>query len=268
MNYSNLFNLSGKTAIVTGGAGILGTHFCKGLSDNGANVVVADNNIKMAEEVAHKIGTRSIAIEVELTDEDSVEKLIDKTINHFGDIQILHNNAASKSKDLKMFFEPADKFDMNIWDEIMKVNVNGLFLATRQAAKFMMAQGKGGSIIQTSSIYGILGPDQRIYDGSKYLDHQISTPPVYSASKGAVVSLTKYAATYWAKYKIRVNCLVPGGVKSGQNKKFNENYSKRIPLGRMANPSEMVGPLVFLASDASSYITGQNIIVDGGLQAW
>ena len=157
---------------------------------------------------------------------------------------------------------------MNIWDDVMKVNVNGLFIATRQAAKYMISQGKGGSIIQTSSIYGILGPDQRIYDGSKYLGHQINSPPVYSASKGAVISLTKYAATYWAKYNIRVNCLVPGGVESGQNKIFNEKYSNRIPLGRMAKPSEMVGPLVFLASDASSYITGQNIIVDGGLQAW
>src|SRR5690606_30671109 len=111
-------------------------------------------------------------------------------------------------------------------------------------------------------------PDQRIYDGSEYLGHTINTPAVYSASKGAVVALTRHLATYWASHGIRVNTLTPGGVESGQNETFVKNYSRRVPLGRMARADEMVGAALFLASDASSYVTGQNIIVDGGLTTW
>ena len=129
-------------------------------------------------------------------------------------------------------------------------------------------QGQGGSVIQTASTYGIVGPDFRIYEGSSYLDHEITTPAVYSASKAAVCGLTRYLATYWAKEGIRVNTLVPGGIESGQNEKFIENYGARTPLGRMASADEMVGAVVFLASDASSYMTGQMLVVDGGWTAW
>jgi NAD(P)-dependent dehydrogenase (short-subunit alcohol dehydrogenase family) len=132
----------------------------------------------------------------------------------------------------------------------------------------MVAQGKGGSIIQTASIYGAVAPDQRIYEGSKYLDRQINTPAVYSVSKAAVIGLTRYLATYWADKGIRVNALSPGGVESGQNETFIRNYSSRIPLGRMARADEVVSTLIFLASDASSYVTGQNFLVDGGLSVW
>src|SRR5690606_27565640 len=132
----------------------------------------------------------------------------------------------------------------------------------------MVSQGRGGSIIQTSSIYGLLASDKRIYEGSRYLGRQISNPPVYSASKAAVRGLTRYLAAYWADQGIRVNTLVPGGVESGQNDAFKWRYSERVPLGRMARAEEMVGALVYLASDASSYVTGQEIVVDGGLSAW
>jgi len=132
----------------------------------------------------------------------------------------------------------------------------------------MIAQGRGGSIVQTASIYGIMAPDDRIYEGSHYLGRQINTPAVYSASKAGVVGLTRYLAAYWAKHGIRVNTLTPGGVESGQNEEFKRRYSARVPMGRMARAEEMVAALVFLASEASSYVTGQNLIVDGGLQAW
>ncbi|MFN7610803.1 MAG: SDR family oxidoreductase, partial [bacterium] len=126
----------------------------------------------------------------------------------------------------------------------------------------------GGSIIQTASIYGIMAPDQRIYEGSEYMGGAINTPAVYSASKAGVVGLTKYLASYWGAKRVRVNTLTPGGVESGQNERFIEQYSARVPLGRMAQAEEMVGALVFLASDAASYITGHNLVVDGGLSAW
>lgn len=132
----------------------------------------------------------------------------------------------------------------------------------------MIAQGKGGSIIQTASIYGIMAPDKRIYEGSFYLGRQISSPAVYSASKASVVGLTKYLAAYWAEHGIRVNAITPGGVESGQNDVFKQKYSARVPMERMARPEEMVGALLYLASDASSYVTGHNIVVDGGLNCW
>jgi NAD(P)-dependent dehydrogenase (short-subunit alcohol dehydrogenase family) len=131
----------------------------------------------------------------------------------------------------------------------------------------MKAQG-GGSIIQIASIYGVVAPDQRIYEGSEYNGRAINTPAVYSVSKAAVLGLTSYLSTYWADSKIRVNTLTPGGIASGQNSEFNNKYSNRVPLGRMGEASELTGALIYLASDASSYVTGQNIIIDGGLSAW
>ena len=132
----------------------------------------------------------------------------------------------------------------------------------------MLTQSNGGTIVQTASIYGFLAPDQRIYEGSKYLGHQINSPAVYAASKAAVIGLTKYLASYWGNKRIRVNAISPGGVESGQNKQFNENYSSRVPMGRMAELNEIEAALLFLVSDSSSYITGQNLVVDGGLSSW
>jgi len=131
-----------------------------------------------------------------------------------------------------------------------------------------MASRGRGSIIQTASIYGVVAPDQRIYEGSEYLGMPINTPAVYSTSKAAVVGLTKYLASYWGAQGVRVNTLTPGGVSSGQNDVFDRRYSARVPLNRMARPEEMAQGLLFLASDASSYITGHNLIIDGGLTAW
>jgi len=149
----------------------------------------------------------------------------------------------------------------------MRVNIDAMFMTAKHIGAAMARQGRG-SIIQTASIYGVMAPDQRIYKGSEYLGHEINTPAVYSASKAAVVGFTRYLATYWAASGVRVNALTPGGVESGQNETFKQNYGSRVPLGRMARATEMIGALIFLASDASSYVTGQNIIVDGGLSVW
>ena len=150
----------------------------------------------------------------------------------------------------------------------MAVNIDGMFLVAQAVGDQMVKQGKGGSIIQTASIYGIMASDKRIYEGSFYLGRQISNPAVYSTSKAAVVGLTKYLAAYWADKGIRVNTLVPGGVESGQNDTFKARYSARVPMNRMAQAHEMVGAVLYLASDASSYVTGQCMVVDGGLNAW
>lgn len=272
MSYFDKFSLQGKTAIVTGGAGILGSHFCKGLADAGANVAVVDINIDRANEVATEIATnyrvKSLGVYCDLTCERSVKDMVTKVKAEFGPIHILHNNAAGKSSDLEAFFAPFEDYELDQWKEIMSTNLDSMFLVAKHVGKVMKEQGIGGSIIQTASIYGVMGPDNRIYEGSYYLDRQINTPAIYSASKGGVVALTKYLATYWAKDSIRVNTITPGGVESGQNETFKDNYSNRIPLGRMAKAEEMAGALIYLASDASSYVTGQNILIDGGLSAW
>jgi NAD(P)-dependent dehydrogenase (short-subunit alcohol dehydrogenase family) len=272
ISYREQFNLHGKVAVVTGGAGILGQHFCAGLAESGANVAVVDLQGEKAQELAKALTERYnmkvIGLSCDVSDPESVREMVVEVVAEFGEINILHNNAAGKSDDLDAFFAPFEKYPLDQWRKIMSVNLDGMFLVAQGVGKQMVAQGKGGSIIQTASIYGVMAPDHRIYEGSFYLDRQINTPAVYTASKAAVIGLTKHLATYWADKGIRVNTLTPGGTESGQNDEFKRRYSARIPMNRMATPYEMVGALLYLASDASSYVTGQNIIVDGGLACW
>lgn len=269
---SRLFDLTGKVAVVTGAAGILGRRFCHGLAAHGARVAAFDLFAEASEEIAaelrdrHGVEARGYAVDV--SNPESVQAGVGRVVGDFGGIDVLHNNAASKSDDLEAFFAPFEEYSLAEWRKIMSVNLDGMMLVAQAVGKVMVEQARGGSIIQTSSIYGVVGPDQRIYEGSHYLGRQINTPAVYSASKAAVIGLTKYLATYWASHGIRVNTLTPGGNESGQNETFLANYSRRVPLGRMGQPDEMVGALIYLASDASSYVTGQNLIVDGGLTAW
>ena len=271
-NFKKLFDLQGKTAIVTGATGLLGKQFCSILAEFGANVAVVDIQFESTLDFAKKLestyGQKIEGFYCDVTNPESVEKMVNDVVKSFGRIDILHNNAAGKSSNLSKFFAPFDDYEFDQWNQIMDVNIGGMFLVAKFVGKFMLEQNQGGSIIQTSSIYGILGTDQRIYDGSFYLGREINTPAVYSVSKSAVIGLTKYLASYWADKGIRVNTLTPGGVESGQNDVFKKKYSNRVPMGRMGLPNEMVGGLLYLASDASSYVTGQNIIIDGGLSAW
>ena len=272
MSYSSQFDLSRKVAIVTGGTGILGQHFCAGLAESGANIAVVDLLVDEAHEFAQTLienyGVKAIGCGCDVSDPISVQAMVADVVAEFGEINILHNNAAGKSDDLDAFFAPFEEYSLDQWRKIMAVNLDGMFLVAQAVGRQMLKQGKGGSIIQTASIYGLMAPDQRIYEGSFYLDREINTPAVYTASKAAVVGLTKHLASYWATNDIRVNTLTPGGTASGQNEEFKKRYSARVPMGRMANAGEMVGALLYLASDASSYVTGQNIIVDGGLNCW
>jgi len=271
-SYKSLFDLRGKTAVVTGGIGLLGTAFCRGLAEFGADVAVIDldedKTTEFAKSLSDEYGIKAVGVTCDVSDPVSVSNMITSVVDQLGQINILHNNAASKSEDLDAFFAPFEAYSLSEWRKIMSVNIDGVFLVAQAVGNQMIKQGRGGSIIQTSSIYGIMASDKRIYEGSFYLGRQISNPPVYSASKAAVVGLTKFLAAYWADKNIRVNTLVPGGIESTQNEKFKDQYSARVPMNRMAKTHEMVGALVYLASDASSYVTGQSIIVDGGLSAW
>ncbi len=270
--YKPLFDLSGKCAVVTGGLGILGQHFCRGLAEFGASVAVVDLDAEACAEFAAALASEypveTVGIGCDVSNPDSVQSMAARVAERLGAIHVLVNNAASKSVDLDAFFAPVEAYSAEEWRRIMSVNIDGMFYVAQAVGCRMVSQGQGGSIIQVSSIYGLLASDPRIYAGSRYLGRQINNPPVYSASKAAVCGLTRHLAAYWADHGIRVNTLAPGGVESGQNETFVRHYSARVPLGRMARAEEMVGALIYLASDASSYVTGQDLLVDGGLSAW
>jgi NAD(P)-dependent dehydrogenase (short-subunit alcohol dehydrogenase family) len=271
-HYKSLFELKGRTAVVTGAVGILGQRFCRGLAEFGAQVAVVDLDPErctaFAGELERDYGTPALGVACDVADPASVANMVDQVVKRFGAVHILHSNAASKSANLDAFFASTENYSLAEWRRIMSVNIDGMFLVAQAVGNQMHKQGTGGSIIQTSSIYGLVSSDKRIYEGSFYLGRQISNPAVYSTSKAAVVGLTRYLAANWGDAKIRVNALVPAGVESGQNETFKTRYSARVPLGRMAQADEMVGALVYLASDASSYVTGHCLVVDGGLSAW
>ena len=266
------FSLIGKNVVLTGANGLLGRPFAKALAEAGANLALIDQNgaelTSFAEELKATFKVKCLSYVCDISDEEQVENTVKKIESDLGLIHVLHNNAATKSKSLDEFFKPFEDFSLSAWKEITGVNVDGMFLMAKYVGRHMKKNAIKGSIIQTASIYGVVAPDQRIYEGSEYLNRPISSPAIYSVSKAGVIGLSKYLAAYWGSEGIRVNTLTPGGVQSGQNETFNRKYSARVPLGRMAEASELCGALIFLASDASSYVTGQNIIIDGGLSAW
>lgn len=259
--YLAKLKLDGKLAVVTGASGFLGLHFVEGLREMGAKVVGLDIEDKSQGKIEH-------FMKCDVADAESVKKTFAEIEQKFGAIHVLINNAASKGKDLKEFFKPDTQFAADVWKDIMSVNIDGMFFVAQNVLANMKKFKTSGSIIQIGSIYGMMGPDARIYEGSEYLGMEINTPAVYSASKAAVHGLTRHLACTLGAENIRVNTLVPGGVFSGQNDQFVKKYSQRIPMGRMAQPEEMVSAALYLASDASSYITGQALMIDGGLSSW
>ena len=190
--------------------------------------------------------------------------MVQKAVSKYDHVDVLINNAATQTEH---FFEPFEEYPLEDWNKVMSVNITGMFLCCQAVAK-EMERKRSGSIINIASIYGVVAPDQSIYRGAIYRGKQINTPAVYSTSKGAVISLNRYLASYLAQYGIRVNTVTPGGVYSGQNEAFVRKYSEKCPLGRMAEPEEVFNAVHFLASDASSYVTGHNLIVDGGWTIW
>ena len=266
----DLFNLNNKTAIVTGALGVIGKEHCRALSEAGANVIVADVDGNKCEGFANSLSTPSFGIELDVTNPESIKNLRDKVIDQFNHIDVLVNNAAIND----MFENPKaaselskfENYPLELWQKSVDVNLTGVFLCSQILGSEMTKQ-KSGSIINVASTYGISAPDQSLYvkaDGTQ----AFYKPPAYSATKGAVIMFTRYLAAYWGKDGVRVNTLTPGGVENSQDEYFIEKYSAKTQLGRMAKPTDYKGALIFLASDASSYMTGANLVVDGGWTAW
>lgn len=270
-NYRTAFDFDGKVVLITAGAGVLGPQFAAGFLEHNASVTIADINADATQKtVAELVAVhpdRVTGLVTDVSDPSSVSSMVAETVKTFGRIDILINNAAYFPDDFQSFFTPFEDYSLEQWRKVMAVNIDGMFLVAQAVGKQMLLQG-GGTIIQTSSIYGLLASDQRIYQGSEYLGSPINNPAVYSASKSAVIGLTRWLAAYWADKNIRVNAIAPGGVESGQNDVFTQKYGARVPMGRMARQNEMTSTVLYLASDASSYVTGQCIAVDGGLSAW
>ena len=275
MNIKEKFDLTGRVAVVTGGVGLLGAEFCKTLAEAGASVAVVDLNASASRGTADsltKSGHNALAVPTDITQPDSVNAMVEKVLSEFGRLDILVNSAALDPKfdpdAAKKGIAPGafEDYPLEQWNAAMNVNLTGMFLVTQACVKPMIAQGKKGSVINICSTYGLNGPDQRIYikDGQR-----VAFKPVYyTVTKAGVMGFTKYLAAYYAETNIRVNALTPGGVFNNHEEYFVKSYSAKTIMGRMANKDEMNGALLFLASDASSYMTGNNVVVDGGWTAW
>jgi NAD(P)-dependent dehydrogenase (short-subunit alcohol dehydrogenase family) len=264
---NDLFRLDGKLAIVTGAAGLLGEQHAIALSNVGANVVLTDVNIEVCEQRANQIseqsGVQAVAFFCDVTHKAAWQELLDWVLAKFGQVDVLINNAGFTNQSRSANYDvPFSDFPVEDWQQILEVNLTGVFLGCQVVGKQMLQQ-KSGSIINIASLYGIVSPNHRMYPKTG-----IHQPVAYSVSKGGVIALTRFLATLWAEKGVRVNCITPGGIYNEHPDLFASRYATLSPIGRMAQKEEMQGALIYLASSASSYCTGHNLVVDGGWTIW
>jgi len=264
-----LFSLHGKTAIVTGALGLIGKKHCEVLAMAGANVVVADMDAANAKQFAQELGTAHYGVGINVTSKASLEAAFGEILAKYKSIDVLVNNAAIND----MFENPAmaaelsafENYPLDAFQKSLDVNVTGVFLCSQVFGAKMAEQGSG-SIINIASTYGMVGPDQSIYRNQRG-EQIFYKSPAYPVTKGAIINFTRFLAAYWGRKGVRVNTLSPGGVENNQDDFFIQNYSAKTLLGRMAISSDYQGALLFLASEASAYMTGANLVVDGGWTA-
>jgi NAD(P)-dependent dehydrogenase (short-subunit alcohol dehydrogenase family) len=259
-------DLANKVIVITGAAGLLGSNFSKGFAKYGSRLVLIDalDNVDLVRKELEALGVQAISYVCDISKQDTWKDIASDLSQKNWTADVLINNACCKTPN---FFDAFEDFCLDDWNKVFEVNLTACMFGCQTFGAKFASQGSG-SIINMASIYGVVAPDQRIYEGSEYLGKKINTPAVYSASKAGLIGLTKHLAAYWGRNNIRVNCVTPGGVFSGQNETFVKNYTDKVPLGRMANAQDIFGAVAFLASDLSSYITGHNLIVDGGWTVW
>ena len=246
-----MINLKDKIIIVTGGNGLLGNEIILQLKKQGALVINLEINIKTNDELTE--------VECDITNTKSIINSIDLILKKYSKIDGLVNNAYPRTSDWGNKFEDVK---IESWKSNVDMQMNSIFYLSQRVLEIMQNQ-KFGSIVNMASIYGVVGPDFSLYENT-----EMTMPAAYAAIKGGVINFTRYLASYYGKYNIRVNCISPGGIYNNQSETFVKNYERKVPMNRMGDPKELEGALLLLASDASSYITGQNFLIDGGLTIW
>ena len=269
------FDIGDQIVCITGGGGFLGKAFVQAFVGAGAKVAVVDRDLALADESARDAGGTEesvLSLQADITDSAAVNRFTQQILQRWDQgIDVLVNSAAI---DPKFDAEVADlqchsfeNFPLELWNETIDVNLSGTFLCCQAIGKVMLRQGKG-NIINIASTYGLVAPDQRLYQRDGEPEQSHFKPAAYPVSKAGIIHLTRYLAAYWANTGIRVNSLTPHGVYHSQDEQFLRRFAERSPMGRMACPEEIAGPLLFLASDAASYMNGANLVVDGGWTAW
>jgi NAD(P)-dependent dehydrogenase (short-subunit alcohol dehydrogenase family) len=259
-----LFGLDGRVAVVVGGAGRIGRSLCQALAEAGAAVGVLDVDQAAAEQLAGQIrastGQSALAVAADITRRERLRAAAERIAAELGPPSVLVNSAQFRGRDF--YSSQPEDYPREAWQQVLDTNLSGVMWACQAFGRGMIERGSG-SIVNLASTYGVVSPDPRIYGASG-----VNSPPAYAASKAAVIQLTRYLAVHWREHGIRVNCLVPGGVYDEQSEDFVAEYCRRTPLGRMARPEDYQGAVLFLASAASSYMTGSVLTVDGGWTAW
>jgi NAD(P)-dependent dehydrogenase (short-subunit alcohol dehydrogenase family) len=271
------FDLSEKTIIITGGAGFLGLHFAEAVAEMGGVPVLLDIDEESIVRGIDHLKSQHFQCDgfrIDLQDGNAIRSLVDEIVSTHKTIDVLINAAAFAMKNMReggaRFFDGFEEYDEKLWQVVLDINLTGSFLITQAVGK-VMKQQKRGVVINIASDVAVISPDHRIYERDERFDYEgvpFNTPIAYPVSKAGILAFTRYLATYWAPFGIRVNSFSPAGVYRDHDPKFVEQLAFRIPMGRMAFPQEYKGPIVFLASDASSFMTGSNLIIDGGRTIW
>ena len=274
---NNIFDLKNKKIVISGGAGFLGAEFSFAISAVGAIPIILDQSKKALNSLEKKFKKKKLKgefFQVDLFNEAKLNKIISIVIKKYKIIDCLINLASYYSEVPKNkknpLFDKFEEYNFKVWEKSLSGNLSSNFAIIKSVSKYMLKK-KAGSIINIASDVGIISPDHRIYEPNKktnYKGVKFNTPLSYSVSKAGIISMTRYLATYWAKSGIRVNCISPAGVYKKHDKKFVEQLSTRIPLGRMAKKHEFNGAIIYLCSNASSFVTGHNLVIDGGRTIW
>lgn len=257
------FDIAGKRILLVGATGVLGRGYARAIVECGARLAIADRAQSDVLAFARAIG--AIGIQMDVAEEASVVRGVVDAVEGLGGLDGAVSNAAATGEFLMRegdAFAPFEEYPLAVWQRTIDINLTGTFLVAREAGRALKKQGRG-SLVTVSSIYGLVGPDHRLYENQPFKSFAS-----YSASKAGVVGLTRWLATWWGRDGIRVNCVTPGGVFNDHDDSFASAYGNRTPMGRMADREELIGAVLFLLSDASSYCTGQNFVIDGGFTAW